>query len=393
MLKKSTLIVVASFFLFTLPISCGKKDGKAGAAAQQQTPQPYKYIVAEQGPATIFRTYPARLEGKQNIEIRPKVDGFIDEIYVDEGAYVRKGQALFKIRNPQYEQSVRVQEAAIKSAQAEVATAQMQVTKTKPLVDKGIISKYELESAVLALKAKQANLAQAQANLTNARVNEAYTYINSPVEGYVGSLPYRHGSYVSSATAEPLTTVSNISSIYAYFSINEKEQLEFLKQSPGESVTEKLKNSPAVNLILSDGTEYNQKGKVESMSGQVDPQTGSFMMRATFANENGLIRSGYSAQIQIPTYLENVIIIPQSATYDMQGKIFVYVVGKDNKVVSQEVTVNPLPDGQTYAVSSGLKPGDKVVVEGVGILREGAEIVPKETSMKAVLTSPEAAQK
>ncbi|AQW95679.1 efflux RND transporter periplasmic adaptor subunit [Elizabethkingia anophelis] len=383
-IKKNTLIVTSGLFLLTLNVSCGKGDPKAAAAQQQQKPQPYQFITVEQGPATVYEEFPARLQGKQNIEIRPKIDGFIEDIYVDEGAYVKQGQALFRIRNPQYEQQVRVAEAAIRSAQADVATAQMQVTKTKPLVDKDIISKYELQAAQLALQAKQANLAQAQANLTNARVNEGYTMISSPVTGYVGTLPYRHGSYVNSTTQEPLTTVSNIGSIYAYFSANEKEVLEFLKHATGGTITEKLKNAPNVSLVLSDGSEYKEKGRIESMSGQVDPQTGSFMMRATFPNENGLIRSGYSATLKLPTYLEKVIIIPQKATYEMQGKTFTYVVGADNKVKSTEVKVVRLPDGVSYAVESGLKAGDKVVVEGVGILKDGTEIVPKQTSLTAV---------
>ena len=382
MLKRSTLIVAASVFMVAATTtSCGKKNDKGAAAQQQQKPQPFQFIVADQGPATIFKEYPARLEGKQNIEIRPKIDGFIENIYVDEGQYVHQGQPLFRIRNPQYEQSVLVAQAAIKSAQADVATAEMQVTKTKPLVDKDIISKYELQSAQLALQAKRAVLAQAQANLTNAQVNQGYTNLTSPVSGYVGTLPYRTGSYVNSGTAQPLTTVSNIGTIYAYFSINEKDQLDFLKHSKGATMPEKLKNAPMVNLILSDGSTYNDKGRIESMSGQVDPQTGSFMMRATFPNPNSLIRSGYSATIQIPTYLEDVIIIPQKATYELQGKIFTYIVGNDNKVKSTEIKVTPLPDGQTYAVSSGLKKGDKVVVEGVGLLKDGTEIVPKQTTI------------
>ncbi|AQX06003.1 efflux transporter periplasmic adaptor subunit [Elizabethkingia meningoseptica] len=386
-IKRNTLIAASGLLALTLTVSCGKGDPKSSAAAQQQQkPQPFQYITVEEGPATIYKEFPARLQGKQNIEIRPKIDGFIEDIYIDEGAYVKQGQPLFRIRNPQYEQQVRVAEAAIKSAQADVATAQMQVTKTKPLVDKDIISKYELQAAQLALQAKQANLAQAQANLTNAQVNQGYTMLTSPVTGYVGTLPYRQGSYVNSSTQQPLTTVSNIGSIYAYFSANEKDVLEFLKHSTGATVTEKLKNAPNVNLVLSDGSEYSEKGRIESMSGQVDPQTGSFMMRATFPNDNGLIRSGYSATLKLPTYLEKVIIIPQKATYEMQGKVFVYIVGKDNKVKSAEVKVLRLPDGVSYGVESGLKGGDKVVVEGVGILKDGTEIVPKQTNLTAVIS-------
>jgi len=387
MIRRNILIVAVSFLFIATTNSCNKKDANA-ANAQQQSAQPYQYIVAEEGPATAYNEYPASLEGEEDVEIRPKIDGFIEKLYVDEGDHVSKGQLLMTIRNPQYEQLVRVAQAAIESAQADVATAQMQVTKTKPLVDKGIISSYELQNAELALRAKQANLAQAQANLVNARVNQGYTRITSPVDGYVGDLLLREGSYVSSATAQPLTKVSRIGTIYAYFSVNEKDQLDFLKHAQGATVEQKLKNAPAVTLVLSDGTTYKEKGKIASMSGLVNKETGSFRMRADFPNPNGVLRSGYSATIQVPTYMEKVFVIPQSATYDMQGKIFTYIIGKDNKVKSQEVQVSPLPGGQTYAVSSGLKEGDKVVVEGVGILRDGTEVVPKQTTVDAILIKP-----
>ena len=364
-------------------MSCSKKEGKD--VKKDLPPQPYNYIAAKVGPAENASQYPARLEGVENVEIRPKIDGFIDKLYVDEGQMVNRGQALFISRNPQYEQMVRVAQANVKNAQAAVETARMQITKTKPLVDKKIISAYELQSAELNLQAAQANLAQQRAQLTNAQVNQGYTTITSPVSGVVGRLPFKVGSYVSSATQEPLTTVSNISKIYAYFSINEKEQLEFFKTSVGATIQEKIKNSPMLNLILSDGSKYNEKGRIESISGMVDPTTGSFSMRATFPNPNGLLRSGYSATVQMPNHLENVVIIPQKATYELQGKKFVYVIGEGNKVKSQEIKTVDLPGGQTYAVISGLNNGDKIVVEGVGLLKDDAEVVPKETSLQAVV--------
>lgn len=381
---KNTIFLVSGLFFININFSCKNGGPKSTFAYQQQEPNLYQFITVEERKAIVYEEYPARLQGKRNIEIRPKIDGFIEDVYIDEGAYVKQGQPLFRIRNPQYEQQVKVAEAAIKSAQTEVATAQMQVTKAQSLVDKDIVSKYELQSAMLALQAKQADLAQAQANLNIAKVNQGYTLITSPVTGYVGPLPHRNGSHVSSTTQEPLTTVSDIRSIYAYFSVNERQMLKFLKHSRGESIPEKLKNAPTVSLVLSDGSEYKDKGRIESISGQVDPETGSFMMRATFHNENGLIRSGYSATLMLPTYLEKAIIIPQKSTYEMQGKTFVYIIEKDNKVKSIGIEVVRLQDGVTYAVESGLKAGDKVVVEGVGSLKEGTEIIPKQTSLISI---------
>lgn len=370
--------------LVALFLSSCSKEGKQDAQKQNK-PQPFEYIVAQSGAAENQTEYPARLEGMENVEIRPKVDGFVEGVFVDEGQVVSKGQKLFSIRNPQYEQMVRVANASVNSAQAAVATAQMQVTKTKPLVDRKIISAYELQAAQLNLKAAQADLAQQQAQLTNAKVNQGYTLITSPVSGVVGSLPLKTGSYVSASTSQSLTTVSNISKIFAYFSINEKAQLNFLKHSEGASVQEKIKNTPLMTLKLSDGTIYNEKGKLESISGLVDPNTGSFTMRATFPNAQGLLRSGYSATIVLPNNLEDVIVIPQDATFELQGKTFVYIVEGNNKVKSKEVSITSLPGGITYAVNEGLKKGDKVIVQGIGLLKDDAEIVPKETSLQAVL--------
>lgn len=377
-------IALSFFVVLGILTACSKAEKKDDK--KELPPQPYQYIVAKSGPAENMTQYPARLEGIQNVEIRPKIDGFVEKIFVDEGSQVNKGQLLFLIRNPQYEQSVLAAQASVNSARAQVATAQMQVTKTKPLVDKKIISAYELQAAELALKSAKAALAETQAQLTNAQVNQGYTKIFSPVSGVVGTLPFKAGSYISSATSQPLTTVSNVSKIFAYFSINEKQQLEFFKHSTGATIQDKIKNSPLVNLVLSDGSQYDQKGKIESISGLVDPNTGSFSMRATFPNPNGLLRSGYSATIQFPNSLENVIIIPQSATYELQGKVFAYVIGSDNKVKSVEIKIEELPDGLTYAVTSGLRQGDKVVVEGIGLLKDDTQVVPKEVSLQSAIS-------
>ncbi|SHK02503.1 efflux RND transporter periplasmic adaptor subunit [Epilithonimonas mollis] len=376
-------IAISFFVVLGLLTSCSKSEKKDDK--KELPPQPYEYIVAKSGPAENLTQYPARLEGIENVEIRPKIDGFVEKIYVDEGSQVSKGQLLFLIRNPQYEQSVLAAQAAVNSARAQVATAQMQVTKTKPLVDKKIISAYELQAAELALKSAKAALAETQAQLTNAQVNQGYTKLYSPVSGVIGTLPYKSGSYISSATSQPLTTVSNVSKIFAYFSINEKQQLDFFKHSTGSTIQQKIKNSPLVELVLSDGSKYEEKGKIESISGLVDPNTGSFSMRATFPNSKGLLRSGYSATVQVPNSLENVIIIPQAATYEMQGKVLVYLIGAGNKVKSTEIKVENLPDGLTYAVTSGLKPGDKLIVEGIGLLKDDAEVVPKETTLQNVI--------
>lgn len=363
-------IVTAAFMM-----ACGSKT----AADPKKTPPPAEYGVLSVTPhqTTLFDEFPVNIQGQQNIEIRPKIDGYIDMIYVDEGATVRKGQLLFRINAPQYEQEVRNAQAAIKIAQADVSAAQMQVNKVNPLVQKNIISKYELQSAQYSLQSRQAALAQAQVRLANARINLGYTAVTSPVNGVVGIIPYKIGSLVSSNTPQPLTTVSNIGNIYAYFAMNEKQSLAFNRNTKGATIQERLKTLPPVSLILADGTEFAEKGKVETASGIINTETGSVSVRATFANPGNLIRSGSSGVIRIPHPVDSALIIPQKATYEIQGKKFVYIVGDSNKVKSVEVKVMTTSNGQYFVVTDGLQPNDKIVLDGVSALREGLAIKPK----------------
>lgn len=370
LLGKSPHAIIALNIL--LVFSCGKKE----EAAVSQAPPTYKVITVSADSTTLHRDYPALLRGEEDIEIRPKIDGYIESILVTEGAMVKKGQPLFKIRNPQYEQDVRSATALISSIEAEVAAAELQVAKAKPLVEQDIISKYELEAAELTLKARKAALEQAKAALNNAQINLSYTTLTSPVNGVVGDLPYKLGSYVNNATPEPLTIISNIGKVYAYFSINEKELLEFAKLTPETSFQQKIKNLPPVTLLLPDGTEYEEKGQIETISGQVSTQTGSYNVRAGFPNRNGLLRSGNSATVRMYTDETDVLIIPQRTTYEIQGKKFVYHIGADSTLVPKEVKVRPVPGGQNYIVDEGLNAGENILLEGVGILTAGTKISP-----------------
>jgi membrane fusion protein, multidrug efflux system len=379
MAKTAHLLTAALLAALAFLSSCGGNN-KQAAGAPAGVVKDYPVITIQQRSATLNNEYPASIEGQQNIEIRPKIDGYIDKIYVDEGAAVKVGQLLFQISAPQYEQQVRTAEATIKIARADVNSAQMQVNKVRPLVEKAIISKYELESAQFNLEAKQAALAQAQATLANARTNLGYTQVTSPVNGVVGTIPYKIGSLVSSNTAQPLTTVSNIGNIYAYFSINEKQALAFSRTTKGTTTQERLASIPPVSLILADGTEFPQKGRVETASGMINTQTGSVRVRATFPNPGNIVRSGSSGAVRIPVQVDSAILIPQKSTYEIQGKLFVYLVENMATVRSTEVQVMGNNDGQFYVVQRGLQPGNKIVVEGVATLREGASIKPREVS-------------
>ena len=371
-----TLFIFFAFIIVQL--ACGKKDNKtAGSpAAQANQVKTYPVLVIIPQSTTLYDDYPATVQGQQNIEIRPKIDGYIEKIYVDEGATVRKGQLLFYISAPQYEQGVRTARALIDIARADVNSASMQVNKVRPLVEKDIISNFELESAQFNLQAKQAALSQAKATLANAQTNLSYTKVLSPVNGVVGLIPYKIGSLVSSNTAEPLTTVSNIGNIYAYFSINEKQALEFAKTTMGATSKERLATLPPVALVLSNGTVFPYKGKIETASGLINTETGSISVRATFQNPGNVIRSGSSGLVRIPRSVDSAVMIPQKATYEVQGKRFAYVVESTGTVKSVELQTLDVDNGQFFVVQKGLQPGDKIVLEGVASLKDGASIKP-----------------
>lgn len=356
---------ISAIFLSISLLSCKKETA-------QTAPPVMSYKVVEIGTSntTLLAEYPASLEGITDIDIRAKVDGYIEKIYVQEGQEVKKGQLLFKL-----ETQTATQEAG--AAKAKVAAAQVEVNRLIPLVERKIISDVQLETA-------KANLASAKSTYQSivARIN--YATIKSPVNGIVGTLPLRLGSYVSSQTVEPLTRISDISQIYAYFSVNEKEQLDIMMNAEGKSFQEKIDKMASVNLILSNGLAYQEKGKIETFSGQANTQTGSFNVRANFPNPNRLLRSGGSATIQIPTELEGVILIPQNATVELQDKRIALIVDNENKVKFVPIEVRAVPGGKYYVVDKGLNTNDKFLVEGVGIITEGTKIKPEVVDLKSL---------
>lgn len=363
--------------------SCGNGGAKKGGAPANQV-KAFKVLELQPREATLNTDYPASIQGQQNIEIRPRVDGYVEKIYVDEGSVVKKGQLLFKINAPQYEQEVRTANASIKSAEAEVSAANMAVNKVKPLVEKDIVSKYELESAQYTYQAKVAALAQAKASLANARTNLGYTAVLSPVDGVVGAIPFRLGSLVSGTTTQPLTTVSSTGNIFAYFAFNEKLLLNFSKENSGGTFAQKLAKLPPVSLVLSDGTLYEHKGRIQTVMGQINTATGSANVRASFPNPKGIIRSGASATVRIPNEVKSGLLVPQSATYELQDKRFVVVVDKDGKTRSQSIIVMLNTAGNFYVVQEGLKAGDTIVLEGVATLKDGTQIKPTPTPAESV---------
>lgn len=319
--------------------------------------------------------YPATIKGQQDIEIRARVSGYITKLCVDEGAVVHKGQPLFLIDAVPYQKAVQAAEAAVEVAKANVATTQLTVDSKTELHAQNIISDYDLQTAKNSLASAKAALAQAEAQLASARNDLSYTTITSPSDGVVGTIPFRVGSLVGTTTQEPLTVVSDINKMFVYFSMNEKQLLALTRQKDG-SVNSMIGAMPEVQLQLADGTMYPAKGKIETLSGVIDLSTGAVQMRATFPNAQRLLRSGGTGTVLIPSVLDSALLIPQSATYEVQDKKFVYVLGDSSKVKNTEITVFSLDNGKQYVVTSGLKPGEQVVVEGVATLRDGMPIQP-----------------
>ena len=319
-------------------------------------------------------TFPATIKGIQDVQIRPKVSGFLTQVCVHEGQTVGVGQLLFVVDNETYQAQVRQAQAAVNTAQAQLNTSKLTYENSKKLFDNKVIGQYELETAGNNYTTAQAQLSQAQAALASAKEALSYCYVKRPVAGVVGSLPYKVGALVSASSVEPLATVSDINTMEVYFSVTEKELLQMAKGEGGMSAA--VANYPAVKLQLADGSVYAHPGKVVKASGVIDASTGSVSMIAHFPNPDKELRSGGAGQIVVPTADGSAILVPQEATSEVQNKIFVYVVGKDNKVKYTEIKVNPQNDGHNYIVTSGLKAGDRYVSKGITSLTDGMEIKP-----------------
>lgn len=368
-MTKSKILLFAA--LAAMLVSCGgkKSSGKPNFGDNE-------YAVRTIGvqSAELQTTYPATIRGMQDVEIRPKVSGFITKLCVKEGQAVKAGQLLFVIDNVTYAAAVRQAKAAVNSAKAQLNTARLTYNNNEKLFKNNVIGSYELQSAKNNMQAAAAALAQAEASYVSAKENLSYCYVTSPASGVIGDLPYRVGALVSASSQQPLTTVSNISTMQVYFSMTEKELLDMTKTAGGLHTA--IKDYPAVKLQLADGTIYDHPGRVATVSGVIDATTGSVSMRADFPNPQHLLKSGGSGSIVVPHVSSSAIVIPQYAVAQVQDKHFVYIVGKDNKVKYSAVTVDPQDDGKNFIITSGLKVGDRIVVNGISSLTDGAEIKP-----------------
>lgn len=348
--------------------SCGGNKGGMPNFGDNE----YPVVAAQVSSASLQTTYPAVIKGIQDVEIRPKVSGFITQVSVQEGQAVSAGQVLFVIDNVTYQAQVRQAQAAVNTAKAQLNTANLTYENSKQLHANKVIGDFELQSAQNSYESAKAQLAQAEASLASAKEMLSYCYVKSPSAGVVGSLPYKAGALVSTSNA--LTTVSNISSMEVYFSMTEKDLLGMSKTSGNVSAA--IAAMPPVQLQLIDGTVYGHEGKVTKVSGVIDAATGSVQVIARFANPEHLLKSGGSGSIILPNSNNSAIVIPQSVVSEVQNKYFVYVLGAGNKVKYTEISVDPQNDGNNYIVTKGLKPGDKYVTNGITRLTDGMEIKP-----------------
>ncbi|MDE7305653.1 MAG: efflux RND transporter periplasmic adaptor subunit [Alistipes sp.] len=345
-----------------------------GQAPATMAPGQYAVLTVATTDREIPTNYSATIRGRQDIDIFPQVSGTISELCVTEGQSVTKDQTLFIIDQVPYKAALQTAEANVAAAKAGVATAQLVYDSKKELFAQKVVSKFDLATAKNSLLTAQAQLAQAEAQRVNAANNLSYTVVKAPSNGVVGTLPYREGALVGPSAK--LTTVSDSSEMYVYFSMTENRLLELVRRYG--SIANTLKNMPDVRLLLNDGSLYEQAGRVESISGVIDMTTGSVQLRAVFPNKNGLLHSGGSGNIVLPAIFNDCIVVPQNATFEIQDKVYVYKV-IDGKASASMIDIEKSSNGKEYIVRSGLTPGETIVAEGVGLLREGTPIVAKQT--------------
>lgn len=377
---KQTFVKAAVMACFMAAVSCGQAPTAMG-------PAEYAVMTIATTDREIPINYSATIRGRQDIAIYPQVSGTIFELCVNEGQTVSKGQPLFIIDQVPYKAALQTAEANVAAAKAGVATAQLTYDSKKELYAKNVVSQYDLLTAENTLLTAKAQLAQAEAQRVNAANNLSYTVVKAPANGVVGTLPYRVGALVSASIPQPLTTVSDNSDVYVYFSMTENQLLNLTRQYG--SIANTLKNMPDVRLVLNDGSVYDRTGRIESISGVIDTSTGSVQLRAVFPNADGLLHSGGAGSVIVPNIHKDCVVVPQVATFELQNKVYVYKV-EDGKAASSMIDVEKINNGREYIVKSGLTPGDVIVAEGVGLLREGTPIVVKGQGA-AAQTAPEAA--
>ena len=334
-------------------------------------------------PASILtrQFYPASIEGKDEVEIRPQVSGILEKVYVDEGAYVTAGQPLFGIDERSFQAALSNANASLHAAEGNAANAQLEIQKLTPLVNNKVISDFQLKTATTAGQVAQANIEQAKANVKTAQINLDYTSIKAPVSGYVGRLLKKRGSLIGPSDMEALTSISDVHEVHVYFSLSENDFTVFKNRYAGNTLSEKIKKVPPVSLILSDNSEYPLKGKIDIINGRFDKNTAAITLRAVFQNPQGILRAGNTGKIELDLPYNDALSIPQSATVELQDKIFVFLLTDSNKVLKQAIHIASR-ESKNYLIDNGLKPGDRIITDGIITLQDGMIVKPESTKAR-----------
>ena len=371
-MRKTAIIILMIGGLLLTACQQGNKTAPKGDAF-------YETLEIALGDRTLTTGYSAAISGVQTVEIRPQVSGMITDILIEEGESVRKGQVLFIIDQTPYKAAYEIAVANVKSAEASLSTAKLIYDSNKKLFEQDVVSEFDLMTAQNDLTDAEARLTLCKAEEVNARNNLSYTEVRSPVNGVASMIPYRVGALVSSNISQPLVTVSDDSRVYAYFSMAENQMLNMIKQYG--SLKEAIKQMPEVELVMSNGDIYEFTGKINAISGTISESTGAVSIRAVFNNKNHLLRNGGSGTIIIPSSIKDCIVIPQTATFELQDRIFVYKV-VDGKASATEIQVTPQNNGVEHIVTKGLEVGDIIVAKGAGLIKEGTKIISKDLKVE-----------
>lgn len=367
------LYLIAVSSMTALMLACQSAADKPAAA----TPPPVLPVVQISGSSAItFVEYPVSIQGAADIDVRPQVSGYLQHTFVDEGAYVKAGQTLFQIDPQPFKEALNNAKASLRAAEAAVLNAQLEVEKLTPLVENKVVSDFQLKTAKTAYQIAQANAEQARAGVASAEINLSYTNIRAKVSGYIGRIPKKQGSLVSPGDQAALTQLSDIHEVRAYFALAENDFNAFNSHYPGKTPAERIKNLPDVELLLSDHAAYPFKGKIDMIDGQFDKNTGAITLRASFPNANSVLRSGNTGKIRLGLQHSDAVLVPQSATFEMQDKVFVFALNNQNKVVKTPINVVG-KSGAHYLIKEGVRPGDQIVLSGFDRLQDGQVIKPQ----------------
>jgi len=336
---------------------------------------PLPVLTLTEEPAAISYKYLGSIEGVENVQIRPQVEGILEQIYVDEGQYVNKGDVLFKINNQPYVEDLKNALANVDLEKAKLRKAKTEIERLRPLIENEVISEVRMETTVADYEVAQSSLAKAEAEAANMRINMGFTTIKAPVDGLMGRIPKSIGNVVKKSDSEPLTVLSNVSEIYVYFSMSESDYLYFERMKKDSS---SRKMNPDVKLVLADGSVYDKVGTIDANSGQINRSTGSITLRAHFENPDTLLRTGNTGKILMEQIYPNAILVPQSATTSIQDKRFIFVLNEDNTVRRQEIKIEGRTGNDFIVSGDVLKANDRIVTAGLDKLSEGVLVKPLE---------------